>query len=57
MGMLVGPTTGALETLNWFLPLCFGCYVASRDDQVHRIEDAVATTFVTAALVAGAYGL
>ncbi len=57
MGLLVGPSTGALETLNWFLPVCFGCYIASRVDQVHRIEAAVATTFVTASLVAGAYGL
>jgi hypothetical protein len=56
-GMLIGPSTAALETLNWFLPLCFGWYIATRDVPAHRIEAAVATTFVTAALVAGAYGL
>ena len=56
-GMLIGPSTAALETLNWFLPLCFGWYIATRDVPAHRLEAAVATTFVAAALVAGAYGL
>ena len=56
-GMLIGPSRAALETLNWFLPLCFGWYVATRDVPAHRIEAAVATTFVAAALVAGTYGL
>jgi hypothetical protein len=57
VGMLIGPSTAALETLNWCLPLCFGWYLATRDVPVHQIEAAVASTFVAAALVAGAYGL
>ncbi|MCC7125799.1 MAG: O-antigen ligase family protein [Acidobacteria bacterium] len=56
-GMLGSPSTAALETMNWFLPLCFGWYIATRVDDVHRIEAAVATTFVNAATVAGLYGL
>ena len=57
VGMLVGPSTAALETLNWLLPLAFGWYIATRDAPVYRVEAAVASTFVAAALVAGAYGL
>jgi hypothetical protein len=57
VGLLIGPSTAALETLNWFLPLCFGWYVATRADEVHRIEASVASTFVLASLVAGLYGI
>lgn len=56
-GLWLGPSTAALETLNWFLPLCFGWYIATRVDDRHRIEAALASTFVSAASVAGGYGL
>lgn len=57
LGLLSGPTTAALEILNWLLPLVFGCYVAARADHVYRIERTVASTFVLASLVTSAYGI
>ena len=57
VGLLVGPSTAALEILNWFLPLCFGWYIATRADDVHRIEAAAASTFIAGAFVAGLYGM
>ena len=57
VGLLVGPSTAALEILNWFLPLCFGWYIATRADEVHRIEAAVASTFIAGAFVTGLYGI
>ena len=57
VGLLVGPSTAALEILNWFLPLCFGWYIATRADDVHRIEAAAASTFIAGAFVTGLYGM
>lgn len=57
LGLLTAGSAALLEILNWFVPLFFGWYLATRFDQLHEIERQVIATFKRAGLVAGAYGI
>lgn len=57
LGLMTNLSTAVLETLNWFVPLMFGWYVATSSDQLHAIERQICLTFGRAALIVGAYGI
>ena len=57
LGVAYAPSTAAIETLNWLVPVGFGWYIASRDESLEAIEHMVATTMRWAALVLGGYGI
>jgi len=56
-GLGRSPLPALQEILNWFVPLAFGWYLATRYDQVHEIERRLFVTFSRAGLVVGAYGI
>ncbi len=57
MGLATAPSPAILETLNWFVPLFFGWYIATEYAHLHEIERQLVVTFTRAGLVAGAYGI
>ena len=57
MGYITAPTSAVVETLNWAVPIGFGCYIGSRRREVAQIERAMVRTFLQAAALLGAYAI
>lgn len=57
IGLATVATSAAVETLNWFVPLIFGWYLALSFDQLHDIERRLIGAFKWGAAAAGAYGI
>lgn len=57
LGLLVSPTTAIVETLNWWVPIGLGAYIAIRATDPEAVEWAVTRTLLYAGLVVGAYAL
>jgi len=56
-GLLTNPKGAIVETLNWWVPIAFGAYVAVRTADPQAVERALARTLMQCALVVGIYGL
>jgi hypothetical protein len=56
-GMIAAPTTAVMGLLNWLVPIGFGWYLATLDDELGEVEHAVASTLLLAGLVVGSYGV
>lgn len=57
LGLLVSPTTAVVETLNWWVPIGLGAYIAIRATDPEAVEWAVTRTLLYAGLVLGGYAL
>ena len=57
MGYIAAPTSAVVETLNWAVPIGFGCYLGSRRGEVAQIERAMVRTFLQAGALMGAYAI
>jgi hypothetical protein len=55
-GMIAAPTSAVMAMLNWLVPIGFGWYLATLEDELGEVEHAVASTFLWAGLVVGSYG-
>ena len=57
LGLLMAPPTAIVETLNWWVPIGLGAYIAINATDPDAVERAVARTLLYAGLVLGAYAL